>query len=265
MLLGANSTITGVEIFNLDDGLANSIELAIPLANSSSTGNVTVNGGTGLDIIDGGASPTPTYPSSSMAMTATIPSGGSGDDTLSGGEGGDRMEGGAGNDLYVVDSVDDTVTEGLSPFVATADLVIALIDYTLGANLEHLALGEGYSHHGTGNSLGNDIVGNANDNTLSGLGSNDHLYGEDGNDELDGGTGADIMEGGENDDTYIVDNAGDIVTELADEGGADIIMSSINIGLSAYVENLWRLEPAISTASAICATTSWSATPATTR
>ena len=50
--------------------------------------------------------------------------------------------------------------------------------------------------------------------TLSGLGGNDTLRGFAGNDLLDGGTGADMMEGGEGDDTYVVDDAGDVVTEV---------------------------------------------------
>ena len=37
--------------------------------------------------------------------------GGAGDDTLDGVSGDDVMQGGAGNDIYLVDSVDDTVTE----------------------------------------------------------------------------------------------------------------------------------------------------------
>ena len=35
---------------------------------------------------------------------------------------------------------------------------------------------------------------------------------------LDGGAGADTMIGGAGNDTYVVDNAGDVVTEAASEG-----------------------------------------------
>ena len=196
MLLGANSTITGVEIFNLDDGLANSID-SPSRSRTPSTGNITVNGGTGLDIIDGRrvANADVSLFLNGNGDNDTL-QGGSGDDTLSGGEGGDFMQGGAGNDLYVVHSVDDTVDRGtisLRHHLRSRHRAHRLFA-GLGPNLSSI-LGLGEGSHGTGNNLGNDIVGNSNNNTLSGLGSNDHLYGEDGNDELDGGTGADIMEG----------------------------------------------------------------------
>src|SRR5205807_9003032 len=54
---------------------------------------------------------------------------------------------------------------------------------------------------------------------------------------LDGGAGIDAMSGGAGDDIYVVDNAGDIVTEKANEG-SDEVRSSISYTLGANVENL---------------------------
>src|SRR6185369_10763168 len=49
--------------------------------------------------------------------------------------------------------------------------------------------------------------------------------------------GADTMIGGQGNDTYTVDNAGDVVTELPGEG-TDLVQSSVNYTLSANVENI---------------------------
>ena len=55
MLLGANGTLTSVEVINLHGPTAgagiNFVELAIPLANSSSDDTVTVNGALAQDYI----------------------------------------------------------------------------------------------------------------------------------------------------------------------------------------------------------------------
>ncbi|MBW8881136.1 MAG: pre-peptidase C-terminal domain-containing protein, partial [Asticcacaulis sp.] len=58
-----------------------------------------------------------------------------------------------------------------------------------------------------------------------------------GNDSLDGGTGADNMAGGYGNDTYIVDNAGDVVTE-AYNSGSDLVQSTVSYTLTDYVEKL---------------------------
>ncbi|ALA57586.1 calcium-binding protein [Nitrospira moscoviensis] len=85
---------------------------------------------------------------------------------------------------------------------------------------------------------GNDVlVGTSSDDRLLGLSGNDELSGLAGNDQLDGGTGADLLAGGSEDDTYIVDDPGDVVTELANEG-VDTVLSSVTCTLEVHVENL---------------------------
>ncbi|MFN3868425.1 MAG: putative Ig domain-containing protein, partial [Hyphomicrobiaceae bacterium] len=59
-----------------------------------------------------------------------------------------------------------------------------------------------------------------------------------GNDTIDGGEGADSMSGGDGNDTYIVDNAGDLVIE-ASGGGNDVVISSIDLVLADHVEDLY--------------------------
>ncbi|HEY9878649.1 MAG TPA: calcium-binding protein [Leptolyngbyaceae cyanobacterium] len=63
----------------------------------------------------------------------------------------------------------------------------------------------------------------------------DVIYGYAGNDILDGGLGADIMDGGDGNDTYYVDNVGDVVKEYYDDsigGTADTVYSSVSYSLS---------------------------------
>lgn len=87
----------------------------------------------------------------------------------------------------------------------------------------------------TGNDTSNAIVGGNQGDTLSGGGGDDvlvgwtgddALVGGDGNDRLYGGPGADTMTGGKGDDFYRVEDAGDVVIELTDQG-YDRITASI--------------------------------------
>jgi Ca2+-binding RTX toxin-like protein len=73
--------------------------------------------------------------------------------------------------------------------------------------------------------------------TLSGFGGNDTLVGWGGDDRLDGGAGADAMQGGLGNDTYVVEAAGDVVSE-ATNAGVDTVLSSISYTLGSNLENL---------------------------
>jgi Ca2+-binding RTX toxin-like protein len=198
-----NLVLTGSATDGTGNGLANVI-----------TGNAhdnVLSGGAGGDVLDGAA----------------------GNDTLDGGTGADKMSGGTGNDLYIVDDAGDQAIELEG---GGTDTVRASVSYTLAANVENLVL-TGSAANGTGNGLDNVITGNASDNVLSGGAGDDTLDGGAGNDTLDGGTGADTMRGGTGNDVYIVDNAGDVVFELAGEG-IDTVRASLSYTLGANVENL---------------------------
>jgi serralysin len=74
------------------------------------------------------------------------------------------------------------------------------------------------------------------ENATGGSG-NDTLIGNAVNNVLDGGAGADSLSGGYGNDTYVLDNPGDLVQELSGQG-TDLVMSSVNYVLPANVENL---------------------------
>jgi Ca2+-binding RTX toxin-like protein len=149
--------------------------------------------------------------------------GNAGNNVLNGGLGTDVMNGGAGNDTYIVDNALDVVIEtGTS--ASEIDTVQSSVSWTLGANLENLILVGSANLAGVGNALGNTLIGNAGDNVLDGLG------------------GADIMNGGAGNDTYLVDNVGDVVIETGTSASEiDTVMSWISYSLSANVENLLLL------------------------
>lgn len=111
---------------------------------------------------------------------------------------------------------------------AGVDGVQSAFTYTLTDNVENLTLTGTSAVSGTGNDLANTLIGNSAANVLTGLA---------GNDNLDGKAGADTMIGGTGDDNYTLDNANDVVMELANEG-TDTVRSNLARTLTANVENL---------------------------
>jgi Ca2+-binding RTX toxin-like protein len=141
--------------------------------------------------------------------------GGLGADSLTGGGGIDRMEGGAGDDIYAVDNASDVIVEAPDD---GADLVNAGVSFTLGDNVERLALTGSAAINGTGNDAANVIVGNKGANSLAGAGGADALNGGSGADTLDGGVGADTLSGASGADYFVFQHgqaAGDVITDFA--------------------------------------------------
>jgi Ca2+-binding RTX toxin-like protein len=151
--------------------------------------------------------------------------GGGGDDTLYGGGGGtDVLVGGTGNDVYIVDSSTVTITENSGE---GTDQIKSYVDIVLPANVENAVLMDSMTVseyppniNATGNSLANTLTGNRSRNVL------------------DGGAGADTLIGGEGDDVYVVDTAGDSIT---DSSGIDEVRASLTWTLASSLENLTLL------------------------
>ena len=89
----------------------------------------------------------------------------------------------------------------------------------------------------TGSAQADRITGLTGNDVLKGMAGSDTLFGGSGNDSLDGGTGADNLYGGKGNDAYVLDNAGDVVTEFTGEG-TDTVQASFSYVLTANVENL---------------------------
>lgn len=86
---------------------------------------------------------------------------------------------------------------------------------------------------------GDDVlIGSEEDDVLAGAGGADTLVGLGGDDVLDGGEGADLMLGGKGDDAYVVDDAGDVVVELAGEGIDTVETTLLAYRLADHVEIL---------------------------
>jgi len=144
--------------------------------------------------------------------------GNDGNNVLDGGRGDDTLSGLGGNDSYYVDSSNDVVVET----TGNDTVYSSAWSWTMALNIENLYLVGNNNGTGIGNSLANTITG------------------DDSNNTLDGKAGADVMVGGDGHDTYFVDNTGDVVTEMNNEGTDTIktTLSSYSIKELINVENL---------------------------
>jgi Ca2+-binding RTX toxin-like protein len=182
---------------------------------TTANGNDLLNGDAGNDNLDGGlGNNTLIGGAGNDAITSGAGNdnlnGGLGEDSLNGGTGNNALNGGAGKDFYVINTVDDTVTE-TSTIATEIDTVQSSITYTLINNLENLTLTGIDWIDGTGNALNNNLVGNDGKNRLYGMLGNDSLRGAAGNDVMRGGDGNDTLSGGAKSDAMAGGYGNDIL------------------------------------------------------
>ncbi len=182
------------------------------------------------------------------------------DDVLTGDAGANRIDAGAGNDFVTGGAGNDILIGGTGFDVLFYGDIIQGIQVNLStgqvnagdqggtdqvSGFERVILGSGADLF-IGDALDNIVEGAAGDDQLFGGAGNDRLFGGDGidqlfggegNDLLDGGAGADFMNGGMGDDIYVIDDAGDQITEFGG-GGVDTVMASISYTLGSGIENL---------------------------
>jgi Ca2+-binding RTX toxin-like protein len=241
-----DNVITGNSYDNLLSGGAGDDTLASGLGNDTmigGTGNdtyvvdsagdvVTENAGEGADTVKSFITYTLGANLENLTLTGTATINGTGNEldnvitgnssanVLDGVTGADTMIGGLGDDTYIVDNPGDVIIENDGEGY---DTVIANMSYAITSEgLNKLILTGSTSLNGTGNQYANTLIGNSGDNIL------------------DGGADADTMAGGLGNDTYVVDNVGDVITENAG-AGTDTIQSSVTYTLSTNVENLTLL------------------------
>ena len=212
-------------------------------------GDDTLTGGLGADSLTGGAGvDTASYASSAAGVVVDLATnanaggeaagdvlseietlvgsrfaddlrGDTGANRLDGGGGADLLTGRSGNDAYLVDSAGDRVIEGRG---GGSDTVFASGSYALAAGqeietLRTIGAGGTAAINLTGNEYAQTLQGNAGANVLDGRG------------------GADRMQGFGGTDTYLVDQAGDLVIE-ARGGGRDTVLASVSYALVAGQE-----------------------------
>jgi Ca2+-binding RTX toxin-like protein len=231
-----------------------------------------LDGGLGDDTLYGGAGNDSLYAAQSVSDAASAQNwlhGGDGNDNLYGAGGSDWLYGDAGVDtLYGRDGMDlldgGAGADNLYGEGGDDRLVYDPTDANLdgGSGLDLLVLQVGASYAGI--NLGNAsdqtsgdaavmramegvdfsalaaavvFAGSANADWLIGTAFADSLSGLGGNDTLDGGVGADTLTGGTGNDVYVVDDVGDVVVELVNEG-TDEVRASITHALAANVEIL---------------------------
>lgn len=222
---------TGIEVL---DGSKSAKNLTLTGNASKAT---TIRGGTGDDSITGGTG-------------ADNLIGGTGNDTLYGGNDtlADTLSGGAGADTYTLKDTKDTIIDTFDAFQNTIKLNGSFSDNSLSLkeNSYYNYINSGITKIDASGIttttknltlIGNEnkattIIGGSGSDTITGGKQLDSIEGSAGNDVLDGGDDAlaDVLKGGSGNDTYIIHDLNDAITEKPGEGTDTVkLESTINV------------------------------------
>ena len=238
---GADTVTTGNgnDIINVGDG-SNTVQAGQgqnSITGGSGADNLTaldggnfIDGGDGTNVLTSGAGDDIIL---SGYGSATI-SAGAGRDVITVKSGITSVDSGAGDDRLIVEysSLTTAVTGGVTGGGLgggytghISDGGVATVDFVGTENLT-VSLGSGDDSITAGDGI-DILAGNGGNDMLSGGGGNDQLFGGSGQDTLiggagddaiQGGVGNDVMLGGLGNDVYVVDDLGDVITELTGEG-----------------------------------------------
>ncbi len=116
--------------------------------------------------------------------------------------------GGEGGDIYLIDSITDTITELAG--ASGIDEIRASVSYNMGvANIELITLTGTGNSSASGTAAAERIVGNIGSNFIEGFDGADRLEGGDGDDDLFGGAQGDRLSGGKGVDQLFGDDGAD--------------------------------------------------------
>lgn len=203
----------GTDTLSYQFGLSSSATAGVTLTLGAAGAAATAAGGSGADVISNieyviGSRLSDSITGNDVANSLT---GGLGNDTLTAGAStGDTLDGGAGNDTYVVTGATSykiTDVSGTDTLSSATDVTIATF-----TTIENVTTIGSAAVIGTGNSLANTMTGSS--------------------------TGIDELVGGTGNDTYVISELQDIVTEELNAGTDTVQVSVTGYTLADNVENL---------------------------